>query len=179
MPLKTLRTIIPGLKLAAITTILVTLTGILLSWKNSHPTDDIDDIRKEYTRINTLPLQQQKFTYEAEGCVEEGVVTYFLEKQAIVKITESGSIGDGSWTNEYYYKAGKLIFCYELLIGGPAIGETTRTEYRYYIKNDRAIRCMENKTIIPVGSKATEAIQRGKGFLQAYQTKDFAAVSCE
>jgi hypothetical protein len=141
---------------------------------------DIAAIRQVYAQINSLKLQPEKFTYEAEGCVEEGVVTYYRNKKEIVKIVESGSIGDGSWKTEYYYQAGKPVFVLESLVDGPAEGAATRSEYRYYFKDDKSLRFMDGKKIITENSsKISEALQHAYGYLKAYETKAFAGVACE
>ncbi|WP_028786016.1 hypothetical protein [Terrimonas ferruginea] len=141
---------------------------------------DIAAIRQAYAQINSMKLQPEKFTYEAEGCVEEGVVTYYRNKNAIVKIVESGSIGDGSWKTEYYYQAGKPVFVLESLVGGPAEGAATRSEYRYYFKDDQSLRFMDGKNInTEKSSKISEALKHAYGYLKAYESKAFAGVACE
>ncbi|MCZ4224869.1 hypothetical protein [Pedobacter rhodius] len=139
---------------------------------------EISNIRNLYNQINASTLKKEKFNYEASGCVEEGEVIYFMNGKTIVKITESGSIGDGSWKSEYYYQSGKVIFYFESMTGGPAIGKVTKTERRVYIENDRPIRNMENKKIIKVDARSAEVIQTAYKLLIAYQTKDFAAALC-
>jgi hypothetical protein len=148
---------------------------------STHPAVDADilAIRKAFQRINALKLNPQRFTYEKEGCVEDGKVNFYLNNKEIVKITESGSIGDGSWMNEYYYAAGKVIFCFESLIGGPAIGPVSKSQYRYYIKNGKPIRVMEGSKVIPVDSKATEILHTATEIYKAYSTKDFASAICK
>lgn len=139
----------------------------------------IGAIQKEYNRIQSLPLRQEKYQYESAGCVEDGVVTYGLDKQTILKITESGAIGDGTWNVEYYYQSGHLIFCYEMLIGGPAAGKEERTAYRYYFQDDQVLRFMRDKVSIQPDSKVTETLARAYKLLKVYTTKNFAAELCE
>jgi hypothetical protein len=139
---------------------------------------DIAAIRQQYQTINALKLTGQRFTYESAGCAEDGVVNYFLKNKEIVKITESGSIGDGSWMNEYYFSAGQIIFCLETIVGGPAIGKATKTQYRYYVKNGRPIRVMEGSKIRPADSKATEILRTAGKIYKAYATKDFVSALC-
>lgn len=138
----------------------------------------ISSIRSAFNRINALALKQEKFNYEVEGCVEEGVVTYFKSDDTILKVTESGSIGDGSWKTEYYYRSGKVFFCYEMITGGPALGKVTTTERRFYINNDQTIQYMEDKKVTPPDSRGTEIIATAYKLLKAYSTKDFATALC-
>lgn len=140
---------------------------------------DIKAIRSEYQRINASNLKRQHFTYESAGCVEDGKVDYFLENGNIVKITESGAIGDGSWQDEYYYSSGKVIFCFETLVGGPAIGKVTKTEYRVYVKDGKAIRVMENKKVLTSESKSAETMATANKIYKAYATKDFVSALCK
>jgi len=147
--------------------------------KNSGTEESIAAIRTEFKRINASALSTEEFQYDSAGCVDEGVVTYFLENQEIVKIVESGAIGDGSWTREFYYQSGKFIFCYEQIVGGPAEGPETKSEFRTYVKDDKVIRFMDDKKIIPPTSKATGQLSTAPRLLKAYRTKDFAKVLCE
>lgn len=140
---------------------------------------DIAAIRQKYQTINSLKLPGKRYTYESSGCVEEGVVNYYLNNKEIVKITEAGAIGDGSWENEYYYAAGKVIFCLETIIGGPAIGKVTKTQYRYYIKDGHPLRVMEGNKIIPADSKVKEILQTANKIHKAYITKDFVSAVCD
>ncbi|TDQ11499.1 hypothetical protein [Pedobacter metabolipauper] len=158
------------------------LSDISAQEKTGKPTSaiaaDISAIRAQFQKTNSVPLKMEKFNYEAEGCVEDGIVTYFTNGKSIVKIIESGSIGDGSWINEYYYQSGKVIFCYEVIVGGPAIGNVTRTERRYYVKNDRIIQYIEDKKIMKPEPGATVIIRIANEILKAYTTKDFASALC-
>lgn len=142
---------------------------------------DIATIRAAFKKINTLSLKQEQFRYESEGCVEDGIVQYYFQNNEIVKIIESGTIGDGSWKKEYYYGSGKFIFSYEMLVGGSAMGEETKSEYRVYAKDGTAIRYMENQKILPTDtdSRVTRTLQIAEKLLKAYTTKNFAAILCE
>jgi hypothetical protein len=138
----------------------------------------IDNIRGIYKNINGKTLTKEQYKYEVEGCVEDGVVEYYLDKQQIVKIVESGAIGDGSWRTEYYYQNGHVIFCFESLIGGPANGPVQKTEHRVYVKDDKVIRFMDNQKIIPADSKSAELLKTGDKIFKAHDTKDFAGAIC-
>ncbi|WP_158827416.1 hypothetical protein [Mucilaginibacter lacusdianchii] len=154
-----------------------------MSVKSGNPSitqeTDIAGIRQTYQQINSLNLTKQRFTYESPGCVEDGIVNYFFDHSKIVKITESGAIGDGSWAVEYYYSAGKVVFCLETIVGGPAIGKVTKSVYRYYIKNGRPVRVMEGSKIITANSKAAEIIQTANKIYDAYASKDFISALCK
>lgn len=140
---------------------------------------DISAIRAAFKEINTLSLKQEQFKYESDGCVEDGIVQYFFKGKEIVKIIESGSIGDGSWKKEYYYQSGNFIFSYEKLIGGSAGGEVTQSEYRIYAKDSAAIRYMEDQKIIQPDSRVDQTLATAGKLLKAYTTKNFATALCE
>lgn len=144
----------------------------------ANPASAIKEIRAEYTRINALPLTKERFNWEADGCVEGGVITYFFHDGKILKVVESGAIGDGSWVTEYYYKNGRFIFSYDVLIGGPAEGPETKKELRTYVSNDTVVQSLENKTIIEPIEKVLSATSKPYKILKAYQTKDFEAALC-
>lgn len=137
------------------------------------PEADIFAIRIAYQQINSDKLTKKQFTYQSSGCVDGGVVNYYFKNNDIVKITESGAIGDGSWVNEYYYYKSKFFFGLETIVGGPAIGKVTKTQYRYYIRDGRPTRLMEGSKIIPVDSRATEMLVTTGRIYKAYTTKEF------
>jgi hypothetical protein len=152
----------------------------VLSTSGIDTTAAINVIRAEYKNINTAQLTAEAFKYEADGCVDGGQVKYFFNQQKeMVKIVESGSIGDGSWNREFYFQSGKFIFCYELLVGGSAAGPEVRNEHRTYIKDDQVLRYVEDKNIAPPGSTAAEALKISYKLLKAYTTKKFAEVLCQ
>jgi hypothetical protein len=169
-----------------LTIVCMTWVKTLASQRLVLPTSGIDTtaainiIRAEYRNINTAQLPTEAYRYEADGCVENGQVKYFFnQKKEIVKIVESGSIGDGTWNREFYFQSGKFIFCYELLIGGPAAGPEIRTEHRTYIKDGQVLRYMEDKNIVPSGATAAEALKISYKLLEAYKTRTFAEVLCQ
>jgi hypothetical protein len=164
------------------------LSGMLLPFVNIHAKQApagqdtaacISAIRAEYHRVNISKLKKQTYKYEAEGCVNNGAVTYFFNtKKEIVKIVESGDIGDGSWNREFYFRAGKFFFCYETIVGGPAEGPEMRNEYRTYVKNDQVLQYLEDKTVLTPGENASEAIMISYKLVKAYTTKEFAEALC-
>jgi len=140
--------------------------------------NDIDAIRAEYKTINGLKLKTQQFKYENLECVDEGEITYYLQGNEVRKMVEKFVKGDGYTLTEYYFKDSKFIFAIEILIGGPAIGPETKTEYRYYVKNDKALRQMEGtKTVVP-DSKFTEVLVNAYKLLKARNAKNFNEVIC-
>jgi hypothetical protein len=140
--------------------------------------NNIASIRDAVQETNGKNLKKQHYTYESAGCAEDGVVDYFFDNKEIVKIIESGAIGDGSWVDEYYYRSGKVIFCFETIIGGPAIGKVTKTQYRVYVKDGRAIKTMKGTKIVRDDIKAGESIQTANKIFKAYVTKDFVGALC-
>ena len=140
---------------------------------------DINAIRSEFKRINGLTLRNEKFSYEAAGCAEEGAVQYFFNGKEIIKIIETGAIGDGSWTKEFYYQSGKFIFSYEVLIGSSADGQESKIEHRIYAKDGKVIRYMEDQKDIKADGEADHGVQVAEKLLQAYSTKEFVKALCE
>lgn len=164
------------------------LSGLLLPFGKVHAQQDpgsmdtaagISAVRAAYQQINAAKLKKQIYKYEAEGCVNNGVVTYFLNpRKEIVKIVESGDIGDGSWDREFYFRSGKFIFCYEKITGGPAEGPEMKNEYRTYVKDDQVLRYLEDQQVLPPGENAAEAITISYKLIKAYTTKKFAEALC-
>ena len=140
--------------------------------------DDIDLIRAEYKKINTLKLRALQFKYENLECVDEGETTYYLQDDKVRKIVEKFIKGDGYTLTEYYFKDHKFIFALEIVIGGPAIGPETKTEYRYYVKNDKALRQMEGRKIVVPDTKFTEVLTNAYRLLKARNAKNFNEVIC-
>lgn len=140
--------------------------------------NDIDAIREEYKRINSLDLKTETYTYTNEDCVDDGEIIYHLHGNDIVKVVEKGTFKDGYWATEYYYKNSKFIFGYESLTGGAAAGPEFTTKFRYYVKNDKAIRQMEGDAIVKADSKFSEALSKSYILLKVNKTKNFSEVFC-
>ncbi|TWV94013.1 hypothetical protein [Chitinophaga pinensis] len=166
-------------------TLLCTLPFAKISAQQKNPTTttasqaDINSIRSEFKRINGLTLRNEKFTYEAAACAEDGVVQYFFNGKEIVKIIETGAIGDGSWTKEYYYQSGKFIFSYEVAIGSSADGQDSKIEHRLYVKDGKILRYMEDQKEIKADSEAERGVRVADKIRNAYTTKEFAKALCE
>lgn len=142
-------------------------------------TDDIEGIRAEYKKINGLKLKARRFAYEDLPCVDEGETTYYSDGREVGKITEKFIRDDAYTLTEYYFKQGRLIFAIEIIIGGPAIGPDTKTEYRYYVKDDKAIRQMQDKEIVPADSKSTDVIARAYKLFRIKNAKNFNLDFCK
>lgn len=135
-------------------------------------------IRQTVQTINSKSLKKEHYTYESGGCANDGVVDYYFDHNEIVKIMESGAMGDGSWVNEYYYQSGKVIFYFEKTVGGPAIGKVTKTEYRVYVKDGSPVKTLEGTKTVKADTKASEAIQTANKIFKAHASKDFVGALC-
>ncbi|OQP45123.1 hypothetical protein A4H97_32815 [Niastella yeongjuensis] len=152
-------------------------TGIYAQQKTTEA--GVEEIRAAFKEINSnKTYKKETYTFDAPGCVEDGRMEYYLDKQQIVKIKETGVIGDGGWDTEYYYRNGNLIFIFESLIGGPANGPIQKSEYRVYVKDGKVIRFMDGQKIIPADNKAAEMTATGVKLLTARTTKKFAEALC-
>lgn len=140
---------------------------------------EIKKIREEYNRINGLNLKAENFKYETKDCVEGGEITYYSAGGQVVKVREKGAMDDAVWSKEYYYHDGKVIFCIESLKWGAAAGPTQTTTYRFYIKDGKSIREMEDKNITELSEKAAGIITTADKLLKVKATKNFASVYCD
>ncbi|WP_100077414.1 hypothetical protein [Chryseobacterium camelliae] len=146
---------------------------------SSVASEDIEAIRAEYKKINGLKLKAHRFAYEDLPCVDEGETIYYSNGKEVRKITEKFIRDDAYTLTEYYFKQGRLIFAIEIIIGGPAIGPDIKTEYRYYIKDNKAIRQMRDKEIVPADSKSTDVIERAYKLLKIKKRKKFNLDFCK
>jgi hypothetical protein len=136
-------------------------------------------IRAAFERINKEKLSSRRFKFTEVNCVDEGEVTYMLDKGGnIIKVVETGSIGDGSWTTAYYYQNGRFLFSLCTDVGGPAIGPAITTRYRKYVYEDRVIRTMENDTYVTPDDTLLTATSKEYKILDAYHSKRFGAAFC-
>lgn len=159
--------------------LLICLPGACIFARQKTPDAAIEEIRTAFKEINSnKTYKMERYTYEIAGCVEDGSLEYYLDKQQIVKIKETGLIGDGGWDTEYYYRNGNLIFIFESLIVGPFNGKSEQREYRVYVKDGRVIRFMENQKILPADNKAAEMTATAIKLLKARTTKNFKAALC-
>jgi hypothetical protein len=159
--------------------LLICLPGARIFAQQKTPDAAIEEIRAAFKEINNnKTYKMERYTYELAGCVEDGSLEYYLDKQQIVKIKETGLIGDGGWETEYYYRNGDLIFIFESLLGGPANGKVQKSEYRVYVKGGKVIRFMEDQKILPADNKAAEMTATAIKLLKARITKNFKAALC-
>ena len=162
----------------AIFALLISISSTCIYGQQKTPDAAIEEIRTAFKEINSNTYKTEHYDYEIAGCVENGFLDYYLDKQQIVKIKETGLAGDGGWDTEYYYRNGNLIFIFESLILGPFEGKSEKREYRVYVKDGKVIRFMENKKIIPADNKAAEMTATAIKLLTARTTKNFKAALC-
>ncbi len=142
------------------------------------PIDKVAEIRNEVHRINKMNVLVQSFNWSEDGCVEGGKVNYYLNNDSIVKVTESGFIGDGGWIKEYYYSKGKFIFSFMQHIGGPAAMPVDTSEIRIYADNDTLVLKKRNNDYMDDLSQKFGSNSVEYKILSAYKDKNFAKVFC-
>ena len=153
-----------------------TAQGHVDSNKTSSISDMVLNIRKEVQRINVLPLDSTKHGFY---CDTDGKITYYTYNGKVVKIVIDWSfVGDASSIVEYFYKDGKLIFEYEVIIGAPAGLPDTRLEQRIYVNNDRTIRFMRNQEVIACRKCEFSPSSREYKVLRAYKSGNIKSALC-
>lgn len=138
----------------------------------------VEAIRAAVQAINQQTLQVQDFKWKESSCADVGTIRYYLDGEEIKKVIETGFIGDGGWTKEYYYNKGKFIFSFEQYIGGPAGLPADTNEVRIYMNADTLILQRKNSENIENASKKLTANSREYRILRALKTKDFGAALC-
>lgn len=136
-------------------------------------------IRQAFQQINAMPLKIQEFKWSAVNCGEGTVAYYTTPGKEIVKVVETGAIGDGSWTIAYYYRAGRFLFSLETNIGGPAIGPVDTFTVRKYVYGDKVIRTIRNETYTTLPDSVLTPASKEYRILEAYKTKNFGAALCQ
>lgn len=101
---------------------------------------DIQQIRKEYQRINKTKLTAKTIKWEnnIEECqpYSSGTVVLYSENNKVVKIFAETYDDHGSRKDEYYFKDGKLIFIYKNSAwGGAENPDYYIAQVRLYIKD--------------------------------------------
>ena len=109
----------------------------------------VGHISKEFEKINSSNLSQKTFRYSDRCGVTMATITVFSDNDIVRKITDVG-IGDddkaaASWSYQYYYENGKLIFSYEKSSGHDLeTGTAYKDEVREYFVSDRLIMKIKN-----------------------------------
>ncbi|RYY49556.1 MAG: hypothetical protein EOO06_06830 [Chitinophagaceae bacterium] len=140
--------------------------------------DKVAAIRSAVQEINSKNLLVKNFNWSEPSCADVGTIAYYLDREEIVKVIETGFIGDGGWTKEYYYNKGKFIFSFEQNIGGPAGLPADTNELRIYMDADTLVLQRKNKDYLEDVSKTLNASSREYRILKALQTKKFGAALC-
>ena len=137
-------------------------------------------IRNTFQQINAAPLQSRSFSWTADDCNADGTAIYYLTaSNEIVKVVETGAIGDGSWTTAYYYKNGHFIFSLQTDIGGPAVGPVDTTTIRKYVYENKVIRTLENNVYATTADSVLTPASKEYKILEAYKSKNFGTAFCE
>ncbi len=132
----------------------------------------VTEIRKEYDSIRkAIPSMTSESMEALEPSTEGGEVTAYRTDGHIRFIRSELYFESGKEIEEYYYKNGKLIFTlyeehhYNVPMyvtpktaketGSPAFDpkKTTITANRYYYKEDRLIRWLDEKKSVPAKNK--------------------------
>ncbi|MBB4807199.1 hypothetical protein HNP38_002503 [Chryseobacterium defluvii] len=119
-------------------------------------TNNIQKIKKEVQYINDVAqLGVKVYPYSNKCGVTKAGISVYHKNDEVRKIKDTG-IGDGdkaasSWSYEYYYEKGKLIFSYETRqYHDNEKNKETREEIRQYFVDDRLVKQIENgKTTYP------------------------------
>lgn len=136
-------------------------------------------IRTQFQKINDSPLTKKTFSWSQDGCGQGELKFYFFNKE-LVKIIETGFIGDGSWTKEYYYKDKKIFFTYEveyIYVGNIE----TKNENRIYFYNNKTIRTIGNGIVKDYTQQVAAISQISKEYLlyNSYRLKNFNEAICQ
>lgn len=139
--------------------------------------DPIAFIKKHVKEINTSKLEKKHFEFM---CDEKMMVDYFYKEGKIVKISvDFGTVGDVYAKEDYYYNAGKLIFKYEFVEGGPACeGCIKKDEYRSYIKNNKVIKYLKNTLAEKCRTCEFSLSSKENKLLKAATAKEVKAILC-
>ena len=138
----------------------------------------IQNIRNRVQAINSMNLLVQTFDWSEPGCSDQGKISFYLNKDSIAKITETGFIGDGGWTKEYYYYQGKYIFSFMQSIGGPAGMPVDTSEVREYVNNDTLVLLKRNNESHTDIKEKWNAGSKEYRLLKTLKNKNFGAVLC-
>lgn len=135
-------------------------------------------IRAAVQDINARTLLVKNFNWSEPSCADVGTIAYYLDKDEIVKVIETGFIGDGGWTKEYYYNNGKFIFSFVQNIGGPAGLPADTNELRVYMDADTLVLQRKNKEYLENMPRKLTPSSREYRILKALETKKFGAALC-
>jgi hypothetical protein len=139
----------------------------------------VEAIRAAVQSINNETLLVQTFNWSHPSCADVGTIRYFLKDDEIKKVVETGFIGDGGWTKEYYYDKGKFIFSFDQYIGGPAGMPHDTNEVRIYVDADTLVLQRKDDKIVKGVSKDLNPASREYRILEALKTKNFGAALCD
>lgn len=140
-------------------------------------TDPIIFIRQKVEGINTTQLEKKHHEFM---CDEKMMVDYFYRNGELVKISiDFGTVGDVYAKEDYYYDAGKLIFKYEFVEGGPACDNCIKkNEYRSYIKNNKVIKYLKDKSATSCRTCEFSASSKENKLLKTITTAEVKKVLC-
>jgi len=125
------------------------------SLKSKNDLNSVDEIKKEYTRVNSKltakKLDSISFDYECEE--SSGNVVYYSENRILKVVKHFNADSHFSSTENYFVNEGKPYFVFKddtvwSFDGGTSEKPETKddiTEQRFYIVNGKPIQCLEKK----------------------------------
>ena len=158
-------------------TVVVKETEKLLDTGAKSSDDPITDIRNKVENINTKTLTKKHFEFM---CDEMMKFDYYYDNGELVKISvDFGTVGDVYAKEDYYYDAGKFIFKYEFVEGGPACeGCIKKNEYRSYIKDNKVIKYLKDKTQTNCRTCEFSSKSKENKLIFAKNTADIKTIMC-
>lgn len=148
----------------------------------------IEEIRKDYARIEAEAAKKEVFTFESETGPEEGKLTRYALDGKVVKIHITFLAGDHGGSDEsYYYRDGKLFFGYKAdsfwrFSGkrnpdGSDASEDHLHEYRVYVNSGDVIRALEKHAVSEKPEELKAAAAKAKN--QELTDKDLIETICQ
>lgn len=100
---------------------------------------EVEAIREEFSKINSKVLSAKAYNYRNKCGVEDANVTVYYDGNEVRKITDVGEGDDdkapASWSYQFYYLNGELIFSYRMSSYFDVnLEKTVKTQTREYIR---------------------------------------------
>ena len=115
--------------------------------------DEIQPIRDNFKRINSIKKWTKITTYETDDSTEGGYINYYYLNKSLEKIVVRKFGESGQYLAEYYFKDNQLSFLFEKVLDYNAplywkefdYKKSDITEDRYYFKSKQLLHIMSNK----------------------------------
>jgi hypothetical protein len=148
---------------------------------NKTTEDSIRSINEAIKNIKSIQLSidQMKNVSETTGKIGCGTINYTASNDSLLKISFSGSMGDASYDELYYFNNGLPIYIKQTTFGSSADEKEKSVVNEYYFEGAKIISSFTDaKPVVADTFKIGNVLSISKDYKELFKTKQFSDYEC-